>query len=134
MSRQREGTWVSEAADIFKHATLPQTTSNECPTQYPSQLYLCMALKFRGSKLSLEIGKFCSNKFTNSVFSADIARGGHSHMHCSHSYDRGQKVVNRSKGIFAIGQAVKDNFCNLILQSNGQEPVWSSSKNDGQIS
>ena len=59
-----------------------------------------------------------------------------------------QKVVNRSWGIFAIGQGVKDNFYSLILQSNSQESfcrhkfwygqtvkslfaVWSSSKNDG---
>ena len=30
-------------------------------------------------------------------------------------------MVNRSRGIFGIGQAVKDNFSNLILQSSGQE-------------
>ena len=34
----------------------------------------------------------------------------------------GSKVVKVSRDIFAIGQVIKDNFCNLILQSNDQEP------------
>ena len=33
--------------------------------------------------------------------------------------DRGQKVVNRSRGIFAIGQAVKDNFYQPSFYYNG---------------
>ena len=28
-------------------------------------------------------------------------------------------MVNRSRGIFAISQGVKDNFCNLLLQYCG---------------
>ena len=30
-------------------------------------------------------------------------------------------MVNRSRGIFSVGHAVKENFSNLILQSSGQE-------------
>ena len=33
-------------------------------------------------------------------------------------------MVNRSRGIFTIGQGAKDNFCNLILQSYGQKLVF----------
>ena len=51
-------------------------------------------------------------------------------------------MVNRSRGIFAISQGVKDNFCNLLYYGHvdfgsvkhvkSLYGVRSSSKNDGQ--